>query len=119
MAIVTEEQLYGKRRDYQVVHLHFADIEMIAQKTAEALRKVEDRVLNVEEAAELLRRSVGSVRQLVQRGKIPCHKVGGRIYFSESELKQLLLSPRTVRKRKRKKKSEQSDSSGPEKENKS
>ena len=49
-------------------------------------RTYENELLTALEAAEVLRRSPGAVRNLVMRRKIPYRKAGGRLYFLRSEL---------------------------------
>lgn len=50
--------------------------------------------LSVSEAAEYLRISEGSLRNLTSNGKIPFYKLGRRVRYLKAELKALLLSNR-------------------------
>ncbi len=50
--------------------------------------------LSVPEAAEYLRISEGSLRNMTSNGKIPFYKLGGRVRYQKAELKTLLLSNR-------------------------
>ncbi|TKC00178.1 helix-turn-helix domain-containing protein [Pedobacter cryophilus] len=46
----------------------------------------EDQILNIQQAAELIKLSVPTIYGLVQRSAIPVSKQGKRLYFSKDEL---------------------------------
>lgn len=52
-----------------------------------------DRLLSVDQAAELLNLTRGTIYQLIHKGKIPYSKKG-RLYFSESELRNWIKAGR-------------------------
>lgn len=52
-----------------------------------------DKLLNIDQAAQLLKLTRGSIYQLIHKGKIPYSKKG-RLYFSESELRKWINSGR-------------------------
>jgi molybdopterin-binding protein len=54
------------------------------------------RMLNVEEAAALLRLNVKRVRGLARAGRLPASRVGRRWLFRREELEALLAPPRTA-----------------------
>lgn len=68
------------------------DIEAIAQATAERILDMDDKVLTLQQMAEKLGRSPEAVRKLVQRNKLPCHRVDNKLYFSDRETTKYLLS---------------------------
>jgi excisionase family DNA binding protein len=51
-----------------------------------------EKLLNVEDAATLLGRTPHAVYQMVSRGQIPYRKAGRRIFFMESELREFIAS---------------------------
>ena len=65
-----------------------------------------EKLLGVEEAAEMLGRSENAVRRMVERRQLPFRKSGRRVLFLESELKAFIealpgLSLDDVRERER------------------
>jgi excisionase family DNA binding protein len=50
--------------------------------------------LDSEEAAKLLRISVGALRNMTSNGQIPFYKLGSRNRYRKDELENLLLSQR-------------------------
>lgn len=48
--------------------------------------------MNSKEAAEYMRISTASLRNMVSNGKLPFYKLGRRLRFIESELKNAILS---------------------------
>lgn len=68
-----------------------ADIKAIAEATAEHLNKMQDKVLTLAEMAKKLGRSEEAVRKLVERGKLPCHRLDRKLYFSDKETTEYLL----------------------------
>ena len=49
-----------------------------------------DKILTFKEAAYFLRMSERTVRRMVSEGRIPYHKEGGRLYFSQNSLLRLM-----------------------------
>lgn len=72
--------------------LYPADIKAIAQATAECILDRQDRVLTLSEMAAKLGKSEEAVKKLVQRGKLPCHKMDRTLYFSDNETTKYLLN---------------------------
>ena len=50
---------------------------------------MQERALNVSEVGELLGRSEGAVRQMTQRRELPFRKLGRRVVYLESEIRQM------------------------------
>ena len=61
------------------------NIEQILLNQEKAQPK-EDQILNIQQAAELIKLSVPTIYGLVQRSAIPVSKQGKRLYFSKDEL---------------------------------
>lgn len=55
-----------------------------------AINAVEDRLLTVQEAADYLRFAVQTVYNKVNRGEIPCVKIGRTLRFRRADLDSLL-----------------------------
>lgn len=49
-------------------------------------QKEPEKVMTAEEAAEYLQINRNTIYQWARQGKIPCRKVGSKVYFSRSEL---------------------------------
>ncbi len=47
---------------------------------------IEDRLMDISEAADFFHVTEGAMYKRVKRGRVPSHKVGSRIYFSKKEL---------------------------------
>ena len=75
----------------QRVQIYSGDIEAIAKATAEHLHSLQDKVLTLEQTAELLGKSKEAVKKLCQRKKIPFHRLNITLYFSEREVTKYLL----------------------------
>ena len=73
------------------VHLVFEKSAQIVKKDPSSL-KIE--WLDSEEAAKLLRLSVGALRNMTSSGQIPFYKLGNRNRYRKDELEGLLLSQR-------------------------
>jgi excisionase family DNA binding protein len=67
-------------------------LEKNSQK-AETVPPEQDRVLNIDQAAELLNTTRGQIYQLIHKKKIPYSK-RGRLFFSEKELRMWIQSGR-------------------------
>lgn len=50
-------------------------------------------VLSTTEAAKMLKLSGRTIRELAEKGKIPCRKIGSQWRFVASELEKWLLNP--------------------------
>jgi excisionase family DNA binding protein len=55
-----------------------------------------DGFVRVEGAAEFLGLTVPAVRMLIKRGKLPCHRIGSRVLFDLSELREFVRSGRAA-----------------------
>tara|TARA_B100001248_G_scaffold165189_1_gene124905 strand:- start:1260 stop:1604 length:345 start_codon:yes stop_codon:yes gene_type:complete len=55
---------------------------------------IESEFLTTFEAAEYLRVSVGSLRNMTSNGQVPFHKLGNRNRYLKEDLRKLLLSNR-------------------------
>ena len=59
--------------------------------------KVDDLVVyDMEEAAELLKVKVPTVRRYIKKGKLRSQKVGGKLYVTTDTLKEFLQGGRSV-----------------------
>ena len=67
------------------------EIRRLARAVAEELAILQDEVMNTKKAAEYLGCSVRAVQDRVARNRIPCHRRGGKIYFSKQELTKYYL----------------------------
>ena len=54
------------------------------------MNRREKEFLDVEQAAVLLNRSAGSLRNMVMRRQVPFRKLAGRLVFLRSELERLI-----------------------------
>lgn len=72
--------------------LYSADIKAIAEATAEQVYKLHDKVLTLSELATKIGKSEGAIKKLVERGKLPVHRLDRTMYFSEKEITEYLLS---------------------------
>lgn len=48
--------------------------------------------VRIEGAADYLDLTVPALRMLVKRGQLPCHRIGKRVLFDLSELREFVLS---------------------------
>lgn len=58
---------------------------------AEIRAALDDELLNTEQAAEILNMSVAAVRKAVERGQLPCVRLGRRVRFRRAELLSVTL----------------------------
>lgn len=72
--------------------LYSADIKAIAEATAEQVYKLHDKILTLPELATKIGKSEGAIKKLVERGKLPVHRLDRTMYFSEKEITEYLLS---------------------------
>lgn len=72
--------------------LRSADIKAIAKQVAHEMNEISDKLLNVQNVAEMLGKTEGAVSKMCQRGQLPHHKHHGAIYFSQRELENYLLN---------------------------
>jgi hypothetical protein len=56
-------------------------------------------LMTVEDVARLFRATPKAIWSRVERGTIPGHKVGHRLYFHPAEIQRLLARPLPVRRR--------------------
>ena len=60
---------------------------IIAEAVRDELRSaVEDELLDVERAAQMLGMSAGALRKAVERGQVPCERIGTRLRFRRMDL---------------------------------
>ena len=61
--------------------------EIVAEAVQTEIRSaLDDELLDVESAAEILDMSEGALRKAVERGQIPCHRIGSRLRFRRMDL---------------------------------
>ena len=61
--------------------------EIVADAVQDEIRKVlEDELIDVERAAVMLDMTEGALRKAVERGQIPCQRVGARLRFRRMDL---------------------------------
>ena len=72
--------------------LRSADIKAIAKQVAVELSELNDKLLNINNVAELLGKTLGAVAKMCQRGQLPHHKHHGSVYFSQKEIEDYLLN---------------------------
>ena len=66
--------------------------EIVAEAVQNEIRSaLEDELVDVERAAEMLDMSEGALRKAVERGQVPCQRIGNRLRFRRMDL----ISPRT------------------------
>lgn len=72
--------------------------EIVAEAIQTEIRNaLDDELLDVESAAELLDMTEGALRKAVERGQVPCQRVGNRLRFRRMDLltgHQRALMPR-------------------------
>src|SRR5689334_18387412 len=60
---------------------------IIAEAVRDELRStLEDELLDVQRAAQMLGMSAGALRKAVERGQIPCERIGSRLRFRRMDL---------------------------------
>jgi putative molybdopterin biosynthesis protein len=57
---------------------------------------MKEKLLTIEEVADLLRVKVGVVYRVVRRGKLRAHRVGRRLRFTEAQVDRYLGKVETV-----------------------
>jgi excisionase family DNA binding protein len=61
--------------------------EIVAEAVqAEIHKALEDELIDVERAAAMLDMSPGALRKAVERGQIPCERIGSRLRFRRADL---------------------------------
>lgn len=61
--------------------------EIVAEAIQSEIRSaLEDELIDVERAAAMLDMTEGALRKAVERGQIPCQRVGSRVRFRRTEL---------------------------------
>ena len=61
--------------------------EIVAEAVQSEIRgALEDELVDVEGAATLLHMTQGALRKAVERGQIPCQRVGSRLRFRRADL---------------------------------
>ena len=61
--------------------------EIVAEAVQIEIRSaLEDELIDVERAAAILDMSEGALRKAVERGQVPCQRVGKRLRFRRAEL---------------------------------
>lgn len=61
--------------------------EIVAEAVQNEIRSaLDDELLDVEGAAEVLAMTEGALRKAVERGQVPCHRVGSRLRFRRMDL---------------------------------
>jgi excisionase family DNA binding protein len=61
--------------------------EIVAEAIQSELRSaLEDELIDVERAAAMLNMTEGALRKAVERGQIPCQRVGSRVRFRRTDL---------------------------------
>lgn len=71
--------------------------EIVAEAVQNEIRSaLDDELLDVEGAAAILDMTQGALRKAVERGQVPCQRVGNRLRFRRMDLLGGAKSPRTV-----------------------
>jgi excisionase family DNA binding protein len=70
------------------------NIERLLLSKSNDAQPEEDKLLKIQEAAEILHLSVPTVYDLVHKSKVPVCKRGNRLYFSKKELTAWIMSGR-------------------------
>ena len=61
--------------------------EIVAEAVQMEIRSaLEDELIDVERAAEMLDMTQGALRKAVERGQVPCQRVGNRLRFRRMDL---------------------------------
>ena len=61
--------------------------EIVAEAIQSEIRTaLEDELIDVEHAAGILGMSQGALRKAVERGQVPCQRIGNRLRFRRAEL---------------------------------
>ena len=71
--------------------------EIVAEAVQTEIRSaLEDELIDVERAAAMLDMSEGALRKAVERGQVPCQRVGSRLRFRRMELLASSKGPMSV-----------------------
>lgn len=68
-----------------------SEVKRIARAVAEELAILQDEIMNSKRAAEYLGCSIRAIQDRAVRNMIPCHRRGGKLYFSKQELTRYYL----------------------------
>lgn len=71
--------------------LRSADIKAIAKQVAVEMSEMNDRLLNINNVAEMLGKSRSAIAKMCERDQLPFHKHHGTLYFSQREIENHLL----------------------------
>ena len=76
--------------------------EIVAEAVQNEIRSaLEDELIDVEAAAAMLDMTAGALRKAVERGQIPCQRVGARLRFRRSDLMRGSRAPASSERRDR------------------
>lgn len=71
--------------------------EIVAEAVQSEIRgALEDELIDVERAAAMLDMTQGALRKAVERGQVPCQRVGSRLRFRRMDLLANSKGPRAV-----------------------
>lgn len=73
--------------------------EIVTEAIHTEVAKAHEELLDVDGAAAVLAMSAGALRKAVERGQVPCQRIGSRLRFRRLDL--LAQSPATPRKARR------------------
>lgn len=87
---------------FEEIHLRFNKLEsllltlhsMVVEKSD--LHEQEERLINIEEAAKLINRTVGTIHVLTSKNLLPHTKKGRKLMFSKAELNAWLMDGKNV-----------------------
>ena len=69
-----------------------SELELLADKIAKKLHRLNDEVLSVAEVARMLDKTEGAVKKMCYRGQLPHRKQQRSYYFSKKEITEFILS---------------------------
>jgi excisionase family DNA binding protein len=69
------------------VSLSAEQLDALAERVADKLERRRDGYLDADAAADFLCCSRKAIYHLVERRRLPCHRVGGRLFFDRAELR--------------------------------
>ena len=76
--------------------------EIVAEAVQSEIRSaLEDELIDVESAAAMLDMTDGALRKAVERGQVPCQRVGNRLRFRRSDLMRGSRAPASSERRDR------------------
>lgn len=70
------------------------EAQLIAEEISKLILSTLDRVMSTRQVAEYLDVSEETIRERVKQGKIPYHKRGGKLYFSQKEINEYYIEHR-------------------------